>query len=68
MQKKFHIIDNTQLGYPVPGRNKYWNMTLQVGGVSKIESMKFTQFKITDSTSCQSRLPTSLNQELSKIV
>jgi hypothetical protein len=27
------------LGYPVPGGNKYRNMTLQVGGVSKIESM-----------------------------
>jgi hypothetical protein len=29
------------VGYPVPGGNKYRNMTLQVGGVSKIESIKY---------------------------
>jgi hypothetical protein len=27
------------LGYPVPGGNKYKNLALQVGGVSKIETI-----------------------------
>jgi hypothetical protein len=29
------------LGYPVPGGNKYWNLTIQVGRVSKIETIKY---------------------------
>jgi hypothetical protein len=29
------------LGYPVPGRNKYRNLAFQVGGVSKIETIKY---------------------------
>jgi hypothetical protein len=41
-------------------------MTLQVGGVSKTESIKCAQLKTTDPTSCQRRHPTSLNQYLSK--
>jgi hypothetical protein len=53
---------NRQLGYLVPGENKYRNMTLQVGGVSKIESMKCTQLKTIDPTSLHRRRPTSLNQ------
>jgi hypothetical protein len=36
-------------------------MTLQVGGVSKIESIKCTQLKTTDPTTRQRRRPTSLN-------
>jgi hypothetical protein len=31
----------TQLGYPVPGGNKYRDLALQVGGVSKIETIKY---------------------------
>jgi hypothetical protein len=50
------------MGYPVPGGNMYRNMTLQVGGVSKIESMKYAQLKITDLTSHQRRRPPTLNQ------
>jgi hypothetical protein len=34
-------------------------MTLQVGGVSKIKSIKYAQFKTTDPTFRQRRLPTS---------
>jgi hypothetical protein len=30
-------MTSLQLGYPVLGRNKYRNLALQVGGVSKIE-------------------------------
>jgi hypothetical protein len=30
------------LGYPVPGGIKYRNLTLQVGGVSKIEAIKYS--------------------------
>jgi hypothetical protein len=41
-------------------------MTLQVGGVSKIKSMKYAQLKTTDPTSHQRRRLTSLNQYLSK--
>jgi hypothetical protein len=29
------------LGYPVPGRNKYRNLALEVGGVSKIETINY---------------------------
>jgi hypothetical protein len=29
------------LGYPVPGGNKYRNLALQVGGASKIETIKY---------------------------
>jgi hypothetical protein len=29
------------LGYAVPGQNKYRNLNLQVGGVSKIEKIKY---------------------------
>jgi hypothetical protein len=29
------------LGYSVPGGNKYRNLALQVGGVSKIETIKY---------------------------
>jgi hypothetical protein len=29
------------LGYSVPGENKYRNLFLQVGGVSKIETIKY---------------------------
>jgi hypothetical protein len=29
------------LGYPVPGENKYRNLALLVGGVSKIETIKY---------------------------
>jgi hypothetical protein len=29
------------LGYPVPGRNKYRNLALLVGRVSKIETIKY---------------------------
>jgi hypothetical protein len=29
------------LGYPVPGRNKYRNLALLVGGVSKIETINY---------------------------
>jgi hypothetical protein len=29
------------MGYPVPGGNKYRNMTFQVGEVSKINSIKY---------------------------
>jgi hypothetical protein len=42
------------------------DMTLQVGGVSKIESMKCAQLITTDPTSRQRRRPTSLNQKPSK--
>jgi hypothetical protein len=31
------------MGYPVPGGNKYRNLALQVGGVSKIERIKYVQ-------------------------
>jgi hypothetical protein len=31
------------LGYLVPGGNKYRNLTLQVGGVSKIETIKYDE-------------------------
>jgi hypothetical protein len=41
-------------------------MTLQVGGVSKIELMHCTQLKTTDPTSHQRKRPTSLNQKPSK--
>jgi hypothetical protein len=41
-------------------------MTLQVGGVSEIESMHCTQLKTTDQTSRQRKRPTSLNQKPSK--
>jgi hypothetical protein len=37
-------------------------MILQVGGISKIESMKYAHLKTTDPTSRQRRHPTSLNQ------
>jgi hypothetical protein len=37
-------------------------MSLQVGGVSKIESMKYAQLKTTNPTSPQRKCPTSLNQ------
>jgi hypothetical protein len=30
------------LGYPVPGKNNYRNLALLVGGVLKIEAMKYT--------------------------
>jgi hypothetical protein len=30
------------LGYPVPGGNKHKNLALQVGGVSKIETINYT--------------------------
>jgi hypothetical protein len=30
-----------QLGYLVPGGNKYSNLALQVGGVSKIETINY---------------------------
>jgi hypothetical protein len=30
-----------EVGYPVPGGNKYTNLALQVGGVSKIEAIKY---------------------------
>jgi hypothetical protein len=33
------IEDAVQLGYPVPGGNKQRNLALQVGGVSKIETI-----------------------------
>jgi hypothetical protein len=29
------------LGYPVPGGNKYRNLALKVGGVSKIETLNY---------------------------
>jgi hypothetical protein len=29
------------LGYNVPGGNKYWNLPLQVEGVSEIETKKY---------------------------
>jgi hypothetical protein len=45
-------------GIPVPGGNKYRNMILQVGGVSKVESIKYAQLKTTVPTSCQRGLPT----------
>jgi hypothetical protein len=41
----FTQCPGVQLGYPVPGGNKYRNMTLQVGGVSKIESMNYDRLK-----------------------
>jgi hypothetical protein len=44
------------------------NMTLQVGGVSKIESVNYTQFKTTDPTSRQRKRPTPLNKKPSKII
>jgi hypothetical protein len=31
------------LGYPVPGGNKYRNLALQVGGVSKKETIKYAR-------------------------
>jgi hypothetical protein len=62
------LIDNRQLGYPVPGGNKYRNMTFQVGDVSKTESMKCTQLKTPDPISRQRKRPTSLNQKPSKII
>jgi hypothetical protein len=31
------------LGYPVPGGNKYMNLALQVGGVPKIETIKYAR-------------------------
>jgi hypothetical protein len=46
--------------------NKYRNMTLQVGGVSKIESIKYAQLKTTDPTSRQRKHPTSLSQKPSR--
>jgi hypothetical protein len=48
------------LGYPFPGGNKYRNMILQVGEVSKIKSIKYAQLKTTDPTSRRRRSPTSL--------
>jgi hypothetical protein len=30
-----------ELGYPVPGGNKYRNLALQVGGDSKIETINY---------------------------
>jgi hypothetical protein len=30
-----------KLGYPVPGGNKYKNLALQIGGVSKIEKINY---------------------------
>jgi hypothetical protein len=60
--ENIHLMDNRQLDYPVPGGNKYRYVTLQVGGVSKTESIKCTQLKTTDPTSRQRRRPTSLNQ------
>jgi hypothetical protein len=41
-------------------------MTLQVGGVSEIDTMNCTQLKTTDPTSRQRRRSTSLNQKPSK--
>jgi hypothetical protein len=29
------------LGHPVPGRCKYWDLALQVGEVSRIETIKY---------------------------
>jgi hypothetical protein len=66
MQENVHLIDNRQLGYLVPGGNKYRNITLQVGGVSEVESMHCAQLKTTDSTSRQRGRPTSLNQKATK--
>jgi hypothetical protein len=43
--------------YPVPGANKYRNMTLQVGGVTKIESIKYVQLKTTDPDFSSERAP-----------
>jgi hypothetical protein len=48
-------------GLSYPGRNKYRNMCLQAGGVSKIESAKHAQLKSADPTSHQRGRPTSLN-------
>jgi hypothetical protein len=30
-----------QLAHPLPGGNKYRNLALQIGGVSKIETIKY---------------------------
>jgi hypothetical protein len=35
------FIKRVSLGYLVPGGNKYRNMALQVGGVSKIETINY---------------------------
>jgi hypothetical protein len=68
------------LGYPVPGRNKYWNLSLLVGGVSKLETINYAheshekgcavdarqKLKSTDSTSHQRGRPTSTKPKLPK--
>jgi hypothetical protein len=33
------------LGYPVPGGNKYRNLALLVGGVSKIETINYANLR-----------------------